>query len=314
MHIVILESLGVSREKLEGAMKPFQEEGHVFSVYERDTLPDVMELRLKDADAVILANMPLPAEQILNAPKLKLIDVAFTGVDHIGLAAAREKGIVVCNASGYSTHAVSELAVGLLLALMRQLVEQDVRTRSGGTRTGLSLRELYGKTVGIVGTGKIGMHTAGILKAFGCRVVGTSRTRTEGEKDGIPHMPLDDLLRVSDAVILHCPLTEETRGLIGRRELALMRPSSLLINVARGPVVDTEALREALENEQIAGAGLDVYDTEPPLDEHLPILEACHTVLTPHSGYATEEAMEARLEIVFRNLRAFLDGTPENVV
>ncbi len=314
MHIAILENLGVSRESLAAAMRPFQAEGHTFSVYERDTLPEIMDIRLQDADAVILANMPLPSDAIEKAPRLKFIDVAFTGCDHVGLAAAREKGITVSNASGYSTHAVSEMALGLLLSLLRELPEQDRRTREGGTKAGLCLRELYGKTVGIVGTGKIGMHTAGILKAFGCRVIGTSRTQTDGERNGIPHMPLKDLLKQSDAVILHCPLTEKTRGLIGREELALMKKDAVLINVARGPVVDTEALVEALEAGKISGAGLDVFDTEPPLDPELPIVRACGTMLTPHSAYATEEAMEARLAIVFRNLRAYLDGKPENLV
>ncbi len=314
MKIAILESLGVSQAKLEAEMQDLRAQGHTFACYERTLDADTLKGECADADAVILANMPFPADVIRACPKLKYIDVAFTGVDHVGLEAARERDIPVSNASGYSTRAVAELAVGMMLSLMRNLPAQEAAARSGGTKAGIGARELAGKTVGIVGTGKIGLHTAGILRAFGCRVIGTSARCTSGERDGIEHMPLDALLAQSDIVVLHCPLNAATRGLIGEKELRSMKESALLINVARGPVVDTKALACALREGWIAGAGIDVYDREPPLDASEPLLEAPHTLLTPHTAFATEESMEMRLHIVFDNLRAYLAGKPVNLV
>lgn len=314
MKIAILESLGVSQARLEAEMQDLKAQGCTFACYERTLDQEVLKQECADADAVILANMPFPADVIRACPNLKYIDVAFTGVDHVGLDAARERQILVSNASGYSTRAVSELAVGMMLSLLRNLPAQEAAARSGGTKSGIGARELAGKTVGIVGTGKIGLHTAGILRAFGCRVIGTSATCTSGERSGIEHMPLQDLLAQSDIVVLHCPLNAGTRGLIGEKELKSMKESALLINVARGPVVQTQALAKALREGWIAGAGIDVFDQEPPLPVDEPLLDAPHTLLTPHTAFATEESMDMRLGIVFDNLRAFLSGKPVNLV
>ena len=222
MKIAILESLGVSKARLEEEMQDLRSQGHTFVCYDRTTDTDALKAECADADAVILANMPFPADVIRESPNLKYIDVAFTGVDHVGLDAARERQIPVSNASGYSTRAVSELAVGMMLSLLRNLPAQEAAARRGGTKAGIGARELAGKTVGIVGTGKIGLHTAGILTAFGCRVLGTSARCTSGERNGIPHMPLAELLAQSDIVVLHCPLNASTRGLIGEAELRSM--------------------------------------------------------------------------------------------
>ena len=314
MKIAILESLGVSKARLEEEMQDLCSQGHTFVCYDRTTDRDTLRAECADADAVILANMPFPADVIRESPNLKYIDVAFTGVDHVGVDAARERQIPVSNASGYSTRAVSELAVGMMLSLLRNLPAQERAARSGGTKAGIGARELAGKTVGIVGTGKIGLHTARILSAFGCRVVGTSAKCTSGERDGIPHMPLGELLAQSDIVVLHCPLNASTRGLIGENELRSMKKSALLINVARGPVVRTEDLARALREGWIAGAGIDVFDAEPPLSASEPLLSAPNTIVTPHTAFATEESMDERLRIVFDNLRAYLAGKPVNLV
>ncbi|MBR1684141.1 MAG: hydroxyacid dehydrogenase [Clostridia bacterium] len=313
MHIVILESLGVSGEKLEEAMAPYISAGHTFAQYER-TL-DVEKLRgeLMDADAAILANMPLPADALKGADKLRFIDVAFTGCDHIPLDKCRERGITVSNASGYATHAVAELAVSLALGLKRELLRGKEGTSKLGAASFMGT-ELYGKQVGIVGLGKIGLHAARLFSAFGCKVVGTAGTQTDGEREGVPCLPLNILLDESDIVVLACPLNQNTRGLIGREALSRMRRTALLVNVARGPVVDSEALATALKEEKIAGAGLDVFDTEPPLPGSSPLLDAPHVLFTPHIGYRTQEAMESRLEIVFGNLGAYLAGKPVNLV
>ena len=310
MKIAILESLGVSKARLEEEMQDLRSQGHTFVCYDRTTDRDTLRAECADADAVILANMPFPADVIRESPNLKYIDVAFTGVDHVGLDAAKERQIPVSNASGYSTRAVSELAVGMMLSLLRNLPAQEAAARRGGTKAGIGARELAGKTVGIVGTGKIGLHTAGILTAFGCRVLGTSAHCTSGERNGIPHMPLAELLAQSDIVVLHCPLNASTRGLIGEAELRSMKKDAILISVARGPVVVTEALKEGW----IAGAGIDVFDREPPLDLSEPLLAAPNTIVTPHTAFATEESMDERLRIVFDNLRAYLAGKPVNLV
>ncbi len=314
MHIAVLESLAVGAEELKSAMEPFVREGHTFSVYERTSDLSVLRQEMQGAQAVILANMPLPEAALSAASELRFIDIAFTGTDHVAVDYAHRRGIKVSNASGYSTGAVSELALALALAVYRHIPAQDRAARSGRDKTGLMGQELSGKTVGIVGTGKIGLRSAALFRALGCRVIGTSRHCTGGERSGIAHMPLEDLLRQSDLVLLHCPLTEETRGLIGERALRCMKKSAVLINVARGPVVDTAALYEALKTGKIAGAGIDVFDTEPPLDPSSDLVQLPNVVLTPHSAYFTQEAMQQRLEIVFGNLRAFLEGRMENEV
>ena len=276
-------------------------------------MPTLIE-EAKDADAMILANMPMPGEVLSACENLKFIDVAFTGVDHVGLDAAKAKGIKVSNASGYSNEAVAELVFGMALSLARNLSAVEARCRAGGTKDGLVGWELQGKTVGIVGLGKIGSRTAALAHAFGCPVLAHSRTRHADAPDYIEQVELDELLRRSDIVVLHCPLNDSTRGLINTEKLALMKPTALLINVARGPVVVAKDLADALNNGVIAGAGIDVFDKEPPLDESEPLLHAKNCLLTPHVAFATKESMTLRAQIVFDNLQAWLDGGQKNAV
>ena len=314
MKIALMESLGISDDSLKARMAPFEAEGHTFSIFNKTT--DVAELieEAKDADAMILANMPMPAAVIEACPNLKFIDVAFTGVDHVGLDAAKARGIRVSNASGYSTEAVPELAVGMALSLLRNMREVEVRCRAGETKAGLVGSELKGKTVGIIGLGKIGMRSAQIFHIFGTTILATSRTVHKNVKDYVTQVPLDDLLKNSDIVVLHCPLTAETRGMINKEKLALMKPSAILLNLARGPVVVSADLAEALKTGTIAAAGIDVFDVEPPLPADEPLLDAPNTLLTPHVAFATKESMDLRADIVFENLRAFLDGHQTNVI
>ena len=312
--IVIMESLGISAEELAARKAPFEAAGHTFTDYAKTTdVPTLIE-EAKDADAMILANMPMPGEVIAACESLKFIDVAFTGVDHVGLDAAKAKGIKVSNASGYSNEAVAELVFGMALSLARNLSAVEDRCRAGGTKDGLVGWELQGKTVGIVGLGKIGSRTAALAHAFGCPVLAHSRTRHADAPDYIEQVELDELLRRSDLVVLHCPLNDSTRGLINAEKLALMKPTALLINVARGPVVVAKDLADALNNGVIAGAGIDVFDKEPPLDESEPLLHAKNCLLTPHVAFATKESMTLRAQIVFDNLQAWLDGGQKNVV
>ncbi len=313
MKIVLLESLAISPETLEQYAQALRQNGHTFEAYERDMDPAVQIERAKDADILMLANMPLRGEVIRACQKLKFINVAFTGVDHIDLEACKEKGVQVSNASGYSNQSVAELALCMMLSLLRNVPQVDARCRQGQTKDGLVGCELKGKTVGIVGLGAIGQKTAELCHAFGCRVIAYN-PRPKQAAGYIEQLPLDQVLAQSDILSLHCPLNDSTRGLIGKAEIAKMKKSALLINTARGPVVDSAALAGALNDGAIAGAGIDVFETEPPLDPSHPLLSAKNTIVTPHVAFATQESMLLRAKIVFETLEAYLKGERRNVI
>ena len=312
--IVIMESLGISAEELAARKAPFEAQGHVFVDYPKTTDPAKLIEEAKDADAMILANMPMPADVLRKCDKLKFIDVAFTGVDHVGLDAAKEKNIAVSNASGYSNEAVSELVIGTTLSLARNLRSVEDRCREGKDKTGLVGWEIKGKTVGIIGLGKIGTRTAELFHAFGANVLAQSRTHHDGVAEYIEQVSQEELLRRSDIVVLHCPLNDSTRGMINAEKLAMMKPTALLVNVARGPVVVEKDLAAALENGVIAGATIDVFDKEPPLDTASPILHAPNCIVTPHVAFATQQSMSLRAEIVFDNLAKWMEGHQINVI
>lgn len=314
MKIVIMEPLGISQKNLDALKAPFEEQGHTFAQFSRTTDVQTLIRQAKDADAMILANMPMPAEVIEACPELKYIDIAFTGVDHVAMDAARSRGITVSNASGYSNEAVAELGVGLVLGLLRNIPQVEQRCRSGGTKDGLVGFELKGKTVGIVGLGKIGRRSAELYHAFGCKILASSRSKHPDCPAYVEETTLDDLLMRSDVVVLHCPLTDATRGLIDAQALEKMKDSAVLINLARGPVVVEQDLARALEEGVIAGAGIDVFDVEPPLRTDKAILQAKNVIVTPHVAFATNESMLLRANIVFDNLAAWMAGEPINVV
>lgn len=308
MNIVCVESLGISRERFESLKAHYSAMGHDFTYYmdrreDEATLAD----RMREADVAVISNIKLSAAVLAQCPKLRYLSVAFTGLDHIDLAYCREHGIKVQNAAGYSTTAVSELAVGMMLDLLRNIVTLNEKIRQGGSRGTFLGRELRGKTVGIVGTGAIGTATARLLVAFGAKVIAWSRTeRPEVKALGVEYMSLDDLLRQSDIVSLHVPLCDETRGLIGERELALMKPTAMLVNTARGPVCDIAAVGRALIESRIAGAAFDVFEHEPPLPiDHL-LLSTNRCLVTPHVAFATEESFAARADIVFGHVDEWL--------
>lgn len=314
MKIVLLESLGISGELLEECAKPFVDAGHTFDAYEKNTDPAVQIQRAKDADVIVIANMPLSGEVIRSCKNLKYIDVAFTGVDHVDLAAAQEKGVAVSNAAGYSTQAVAELTIALMLSLLRNIPQVDARCREGKTKDGFVGSELTSKTVGIIGTGAIGLRTAKLLRAFGCKVLAYAPREKEAAKGLVEYVPLETLLRKSDIVSLHCPLNDSSKNLMNAERIAWMKSTALLINVARGPVVDSAALAHALNEGKLAGAGIDVFDAEPPLDKNHPLLHAKNTIVTPHVAFASVQSMEARAHIVFDNIRAWMDGSQKNII
>lgn len=313
MKIVVLEPIGVSKEHLAAEAKKHLGGGYTLEQFDkRAATDDELAQRAKDADVLIISNQPLKQEVLERCPKVKHISVAFTGVDHIAMEYCRSKGIVVSNCSGYANVAVAELVFGLVVDLFRHVPEGDATTRRGGTRDGLPGRELRGKTFGVVGAGAIGRQVMELAKAFGCTVVASNRTPKN--IDGVMMLPLDELLQRSDIISLHVPLTPETRGMIGAAQLKLMKPTAVLVNTARGPVVDGKALADALNNGLIAGAGLDVFDTEPPLPQDTPLLHAKHAIVTPHIGFATAEAYVKRCITVFENIARWKDGKPQNVM
>ncbi len=314
MKIVLLEPLGVPDEILNDCVRPLTEQGHTFTAYPKDTDVQVQIDRAKDADVIMIANMPLKGEVIAACPKLKFINVAFTGTDHVDLQVCREKGIQVSNAAGYSTEAVAELALGLTLSLLRNVPQVEARCRAGQTKDGLVGTELRGKTVGIVGVGAIGTRAAELFHAFGCDVLGYKRHVLGSEPEFVRFVPLEELLQKSDIVSLHCPLNDSSRRLIGPENIARMKQGAILINASRGPVVDSHALAEALNCGRLGGAGIDVFETEPPLNTDHPLLHSKNTIVTPHVAFASAESMEARCKIVFDSLRSWIQGKQINKV
>jgi len=316
MKIVLLEPLGINPDMLSKFSAKIKCLGHEFVAYdtvEKDE--DVLKSKVKDADVLIIANNPLNGNIIRSAENLKYISIAFTGYDHVDLTACREKSIQVSNARGYATEAVAELTICLIISLLRNLVSCNEVVRKEGTKAGLIGSELNGKTVGIVGTGAIGLRVAEILKAFRCTLLGYSRSQASKAKElGIEYVSLEELLTRSDIVSLHVPLNEETKGLIDKKKIALMKPGAVLINTARGPVVDSTALAEALNSGRLGGAGIDVFESEPPIAADHPLLHARNTVATPHVAFATEESMVKRANIVFDNVESWLKGELKNPV
>lgn len=309
MKISCVEPLGISGEQFEQLKAEFASAGHEFVYYtDRNESHEALVERISDADIVVISNIKLGAETMSQCPNLKFLSVAFTGLDHIDLEYCKAHGIEVRNAAGYSTVAVSELAVGLMLDVMRRITELHNNTLMGMTREGFLGRELHGKTVGVVGTGAIGTATIRLLVAFGCKVLAYSRTeRDEVKALGAQYVPLEELLQESDIVTLHVPLTSETTHLIDADQIALMKESAILINTARGNVVNIPALAAALYEGRIAGAGIDVYEKEPPLEDEHPLIQVDNCVLVPHIGYATREAFDIRAGIVFDNVRNYLN-------
>lgn len=312
MNIAIIEPLGISEDEA-AALKDRYAKDCALTYYNTKPADDAEKAaRAQGADIVMLANTPLPAAVLDAAPTVKFLSVAFTGVDHVAMDACHAKGITVSNCSGYANEAVSELAIGMAIALYRRIAACDAAVRDGKDRTGLLGYELAGKTFGVIGAGAIGQKTMALAQAFGCRVVAYSRH--EKQIEGVTFLPMGELLATSDIVSLHVPLTDATRGLIGAKELARMKPSAVLINTARGPVVDSAALADALNGGRLAGAAVDVFEHEPPIEATHALLGAKHVLLAPHIGFATKEALQKRAVIAFQNIAAHLKGAPQNVM
>lgn len=309
MKISVVEPLGISELKFKELQEEFAGKGHEFVYFlDRNENADEMARRIGDADIAVLSNIRLSGETMGRCPNLKFLPVAFTGLDHIDLEYCNSHNIKVMNASGYSTVAVSELAIGLMLDVLRRITSFDGTIRDGGARGAFLGRELKGKTVGVVGTGAIGTQVIRILKAFGCEVLAYNRSEHEDVKRlGAKYVSLDELMRNSDIVTLHVPLNKETHHLVGKEQLALMKPTAVLVNTARGNVVDIDELANLLKTNRISGAGIDVYECEPPLPKTHALCDAPNCVMVPHIAYATREAFDIRADIVMNNIRKYLE-------
>ena len=311
MKIVQIEPLGITDEQLKSLVEKLENNGDEYIAYDsRETDTDKLIERVKDADVVVLANQPFPAEVVEKCEKLKMISVAFTGVDHVAVDECKKRGICVCNAAGYSTNAVSELVFGLIISLYRK-INEGKENMTSGVKMAPGI-ELSGKKFGIIGTGAIGLKTAEIAKAFGCEVYAYSRT--EKHIDGVKYITLCDLMRTCDIISVHVPLNDSTKDLVSSMLIDEMKSDAILINTARGPIIDNAALAKSLKDGKIAGAGIDVFDTEPPLAPDYPLLDAPNTVLMPHIGFSTKEALYKRAVITINNITSWKSGEPQNVV
>lgn len=313
MKISLIDPLEVKESYIEEQKEKLEKLGHGFTYYKESAKDEEEKIaRLKDADIAIITNKPVSRKVIENT-NLDLIDVAFTGVDHVDLEACKEKGIKVLNASGYSDDSVAELVIGLTIGVLRKFDKNNENIFEGKSNPLLGSL-IKGKTFGVIGTGHIGKKLIELLQVFGCKIIAFSRTEKDDIKAlGVKYVDLKTLLKESDIVSLHIPNNKETKHFLGKEELDLMKEGAVLINCARGAVVDNDYLAKLL-NEDKLRAGIDVFDMEPPLPDDYPLRNAKNVLLTNHVAFYTEEAMQIRAEIVFDNLYSYLDGKIKNEI
>ena len=311
-RIVVLDGFALNPGDL--SWDAFGELG-AFEVFDR-TPADQVVSRSQGATALLLNKTPLRADTLGQLPDLRYVGVLATGYDVVDAAVAREKGIAVTNIPTYGTDSVAQFAFALILELCHRVQRHSDDVASGGWGKSPDwsyhispLIELAGKTLGVIGYGRIGRQTAAIGRAFGMNILAHDPIAPSG-----PEMVgLEELLRQSDVVSLHCPLTADNRGLINAERLRLMKPSAVLINTARGPLVVEQDLADALNSGKLGGAGLDVLPAEPPKNGS-PLMGAKNCIVTPHIAWATREARARLMQTAVDNLRAFLNGKPQNVV
>lgn len=275
--------------------------------------------RIRDADVVVSNKARLEKADLLQAKNLKLVCIAATGFDHVDLAAARELGIKVCNVRTYATPSVIQHVFAMILALRTQLLRYQRAVAAGRWQQSshfslldYPIDEIAGKTLGIIGYGELGRGVAAVARAFGMDVLVMQRPGSEPDP---ARVSMQEILQQVDILSIHCPLTSKTKGMIGRRELSLMKQDAILINTARGGIVDELALVEALRTGRLGGAGIDVLTQEPPSDNH-PLLQTDipNLIVTPHIAWASRQSRQRLIDKVAENIRAFLDGVPQNIV
>lgn len=318
MKLVVLDGYTENPGDLSwDALRRFGE----LTVYERtsDDQSEVAE-RIKGADIVVANKTPIRAEVINSAGALKYITILATGYDIVDVAAARARGIPVSNVPSYGTAAVAQFAIAMLLEICHHVAHHSETVHAGRWEScadwcywDYPLIELDGKTMGIIGFGRIGQQTGRIAKALGMHILATGSRPTDAGREIADYVELDELLARSDVISLHCPLFPSTRGIISRENIARMKDGVILLNNSRGALVDEHALADALNSGKVYAAGLDVVSTEPIRGDN-PLLKAKNCFITPHISWAPKEARERIMDCTVKNIEAFLDGKPINVV
>jgi len=316
MKIVVLEGNAVNPGDLSwDCLKEF---GQV-TIYSRTAYEDAAT-RIADAEIVLINKVPVTAELLDKCPSVRLICVLATGYNVVDCEAAKKRGVIVCNVPAYGTNAVAQFTFSLLLELCNQVGHHNRLVHDGVWTScpdfcfwDTPQMELAGKTLGIIGFGQIGRAVGKIANAFGIKVLAYSRTRhAEGEQIA-QYVDLDTLLSESDIISLHCPLTPETQGIINAKTIAKMKDGAIVLNTARGPLIDEAALTSALKSGKLRGAAMDVVSAEP-IHADNPLLSAPNCIITPHMAWAPLEARQRIIDITVQSIRAYLAGTPVNAV
>lgn len=282
---------------------------------------DVISERIKDADIVLISKSPINREAIARCTKLKYIGILATGYNMIDLAAAKERGITVTNVPAYGTAAVSQMAIALLLEMCHHTWIQSENVKAGGWTEDIDLSfmdnpliELYGRTLGIIGYGRIGQSTAKIAQAMGMNILAYNSKQIQAENSEIiKFVDLDELLKKSDVISLHCPLFDTTRGMINKDTISKMKDGVYIVNTSRGPLISEKDLADALNSGKVAGAAVDVVSAEPIKMDN-PLLKAKNCIITPHIAWAPRESRARLMNIAVNNLKSFLEGKSVNTV
>lgn len=303
-QILLLENLGIPNADVENMVKNPDYE----LVWNAD------KATAEAVEVIVTIKKEVGRELIEKYPNLKMVAVAFTGYDAVDLEVCKEKNIAVYNVPSYATNSVAELAIGLSISLLREIPKSDqlVKNKKWNLKPGFDLCD---KTIGIVGTGAIGIATAKLFKAFGCNLIGWSRSVKKEFQNlgGIYVDELKQLFSEADIVSIHLPLNKKTRGIIGYDALSEMKNSAFLINTARGPIVNESDLIKILKEQKIAGAALDVFDTEP-IEPDNDLLKLENVILTPHIAYKTKEALQRRAQVTLENIQDFNEEKTNNKV
>lgn len=282
------------------------------------TEPEEILSRVQGMEVVVTKEMPVSGEIIAQFPdSVKLICEAGTGYNNLDIEAATRKGITVCNIPAYSTERVAHTAIMMILNLSSSMqIQQAMLTRGDRSNFTKCMQvnhvEVNGKVLGVIGAGTIGREVIKVAQALGMKILAYTRTPREDEEN-LKYRSLEEVLKQSDYITLHCPLTPQTRHLINKDTIALMKPTAFIINTGRGALIDEPALIEALQKGQIAGAGLDVQETEPPAQDN-PLYDMSNVILTPHMGWKGLETRQRLISILADNIRCFMAGEPQNVV
>ncbi len=313
MKIIFFEVRSEEREALEKIFNGMEAE------FLSESLNSETASRARDAEIIsIFVHSRIDAELIDLLPNLKLIATRSTGFDHIDLVSAKKRGIVVSTVPSYGAHTVAEFAFGLIISLSRKIfgAAKKLKEDQRFDVSGFEGFDLYGKTLGVIGTGRIGKNVARIAKGFGMKVVGTDLMpdNSFAEEIDLEYVPLNVALAVSDIISIHLPLTDETLHIINSKNILEIKRGAIIINTARGEILETEALINALRSGQISGAGLDVLEGERDGSFDGSLIEMPNVIVTPHIAFYSKEAVEEIIKISAENIKSFMNGNPQNIV